>query len=1181
MRPLDPIAIPLQGVQLIEASAGTGKTYTITTLYLRLLLERQLDVRQILVVTFTRAATEELRTRIRQRIREVMQTLQAPPETDIAEWLQPWRDPERNGDALALLQQALLNMDEASIFTIHGFCQRALQDNAFESGLLFDLRLQEDLGPLLQQAAEDTWRKLFYPDRLLAELAQAKWGEPADMLNGLRSYLAQGDLELIRPDVDPQALSHLAGALKAQWRQQGDDLTAAVREAAENKILGRAEKTYREDKLNDAILSLTIWSRTEEQMTLPPAAALFSQSVLDASVLKKAADKGLGAPQHAFFTALDQFLTQQTQLDAWLVGATLTAFKDVLQRLKTQAEILGFDDLIGSLKDALAAATGPQLRQALQRRYPVALIDEFQDTDPSQYRIFSSLYDAADGNATLFMIGDPKQAIYSFRGADIYAYLQAKQRTPQDNRYTMDTNWRSRKELVAAVNGLFEQCANPFLFAGDIEFIPVQAAGAADASVLTLDDVPVTPLQAWLLGREDGGKTISKDQARPQLAQITASEIANWLNLGECGRARLGERPLSAGDIAVLVRDNKQARIMSEKLSAVGVSSVFLTRESVYQSEEATDLLRLLRALLEPNDERRLRAALVTLSWGWTAAELETLARDEQRWENMLTSLHQLREEWQDAGFMPMFQKWLQNFSVAARLLGLPEGERRLTNLLQLAELLQQAGRDYPTPERLLAWYQGQLEQADGRGDEHQLRLESDEALVKIVTIHSSKGLEYPLVFLPFLGFGRSGKDDYLMCHDPEREHRLVLDLSGGDRLREQAERERLAEDLRLLYVALTRAKQLCVWAWGAVNEFQYAAMAWLLYGGATGSLTDWLTSLKNLDDTQLAEPLTRLAAQTDFYWSPAPEPVHQRHQPGEGAGQWRARSAQRTVEQNWRLSSYSQLAAGGGGRHSEEPLDEAEATLEVQPRLQPDVSDIFQFPKGAWAGQCFHHILENMPFQAESAEILHELTSHSLQQHGFGEEWVACVAEQLWQVVNTPLRQNGVTPFSLSQLDKANMQVEMEFLFPVTLIQQARLARFLADYSGSEAPVNLNVAANEGLMHGFIDLTFQHEGRFYIADYKGSWLGEKRESYAPDNLRNEILAHRYDLQYLIYTLALHRYLQRSLPAYDYETHFGGVYYLFLRGMHSQQQPELGVFFDRPSREAVAAFAEILQGEPA
>ncbi len=1165
MEKLDLNQLPLSGIRLIEASAGTGKTYTIASLYLRLLLERGLSVKQILVVTFTNAATEELRDRIRKRMREALQQLQGCDEQADPTLQQILDGIADKKIAVQTLKDAITLMDEAAVFTIHGFCQRMLSENAFESGSLFDADFITDEGDYLRAIAEDFWRSHFYQlPTDDAEWVANNWKSPLTLLGDVRRYLNRHELKII-PQVDEEKLNtlltrrqQLITEVQQQWLKQGEQITELLK-----TYNGFNGNKYRKASLQQALDGMDVFSRQNNPLNLPPRIDLLTTSKL-ATVMKK----GFEPPQHLFFGACDQLNSEWAEPEQLRRFLILQQFIDYSRHTLTERKalhnVISTDDLLMHLRDALTGSSAETLAAHIAKQYPVAMIDEFQDTDPVQYAIFSAIYHQQSESA-LYMIGDPKQAIYSFRGADIFTYMQARHDTQQH--YTLDTNWRSSSRLINAINQLFQASEKPFIYNDDIQFQAVNASPSADEKPLLINGEPVVPLQVWQVKREpEEKKPLSKAAAKSLLAQSTAQQIAKLLNQGFSGKATIGGKTLQPHNIAVLVRSHSEAAAVQQALRDYHVASAYISRDSIFDSREAAAVARLLLAVLEPSNERRLRACLCDELMGLSAQQLFDNLEDENCWETLLQQFQNYHNQWRDHGFMSMFQALLHQQQVPQKLLSTEQGERALSNVLQLAELLQAASKVQHGMDGLSHWYHEQL-QAKTESEERQLRLESDEALVQIVTIHKSKGLEYSVVFLPFIyGSMPTRNKEPLLFHDDQLN--LTLDL-GSKQYADHytlADKERLAEELRLLYVALTRAKHLCYLAWGKINGAATSALAYLLHGN----------EMADLADSELWQRWSDLAGQqpNTITLTPLPEANNQVYLGSESGGELlQARHFNGQIERSWQVSSFSALTRSHG--HSGLAMDYD--AQQIITRSTRNAEDIFSFPKGATAGTMMHALFENIDFTQQHGPSIEEITTEQLAKYGFDERWQSVISQMVSDVLATTLDEE--TGLTLQQITEKQRLVEMEFHYPignVNAVQLNKLMSGLANYPGEGSA--LNFAPQQGIMTGFIDLVFEYQGKYYIADYKSNHLGNQVGDYEQAALAAAMQGHRYDLQYLIYTVALHRYLQVRVKDYCYEEHFGGVYYLFLRGMLPKVGDGSGVFFDMPEFELIEALDGLFGG---
>ncbi|GAA0351087.1 exodeoxyribonuclease V subunit beta [Morganella psychrotolerans] len=1196
---LNPVTIPLQGQRLIEASAGTGKTYTIARLYLRLLLglgegafSRPLSAEEILVVTFTEAATNELRGRIRENIHALRIAClrdEQEPDHAFAPLLALIPDKQMAAQRLLLAER---QMDEAAIFTIHGFCQRMLTHNAFESGVLFEQTLIQDEHPIRRQACADFWRRHCYP--LPVELARAVtqlWSGPDALLRDIYPWL-QGEEPRITdaPESDETLLSRhqkiitAIDEVKQQWRKSDVDFVSLIQDSDLNK------SSYRANLVPGWIAGINAWA--EERVTthyaLPKNLERFSQAVLCEKT-----KKGGTSPSHPVFSAIETLAEQALTLEDVLFTRAVYEIRQTIAQEKQIHGEMGFDDLLTRLDEALRRENGALLAQTLRKRFPVAMIDEFQDTDPQQYRIFRTIYqdDAAHRDEDvqaeprgLLFIGDPKQAIYAFRGADIFTYIKARQDVSAH--YTLGTNYRSAKTMVDGVNKLFLQADEPFCFK-QIPFQPVMPAPGSDEPAFVIDGKIQPAMQFWWQSAEG----VSSGDYERTMAVVCAGQIRDWLQQGQSGTALLGggdkQRPVSAADITVLVRSRREAQLIKDALNQLAIPSVFLSnRDSVFDTPEARELLWLLQAVLSPEKERLLRSSLASGLFGLNAPDMDELNHDETAWDALVDEFAGYGQVWQQQGVLPMLRTVFSQRKVAENLLAGQEGERRLTDIMHIGELLQETSQTLENEHALVRWLAQQVLRPDAQSESQQMRLESDQNLVQICTIHKSKGLEYPLVWLPFIcNFQAGGQRLY---HD-ETTFEPCLTLSPDETQLALADKERLAEDLRLLYVAVTRAVYHCSLGVAPVmkgnrkkagnTDLHHCGLGYLIQNGQacdSETLFGRLTAFCQGDDS-LA--LTPVQGQTFTPWEPQVCP------PVSLA----VKAFTRHIRGQWRVTSYSGLsygAASGGNAYTQDRQEEMMAMIRA---LSPDMDTetageiqveagseltAFTFMRGAQAGTFLHSLFEALEFDSEpSLEWLND----QLLSFGFSAHWAPFLQSWITELLNTPLCDGGP---ALRQIPAHLKQDEMQFFLPIESELNAHgldaLMRAFDPLSERARP--LDFATVTGMLKGFIDLVFCHDGKYYIADYKSNYLGDSPADYQPAALADAMIEHRYDLQYQLYTLALHRYLRHRLPDYNYDVHFGGVYYLFLRGM-TPAHPGQGIYFYRPEQVFTEQLDAMFKGE--
>nr|WP_233618406.1 exodeoxyribonuclease V subunit beta [Providencia rettgeri] len=1186
-------SLPLRGQRLIEASAGTGKTYTIGILYLRLLLglggvnafPRPLSVEEILVVTFTEAATNELRGRIRQRIHDMRLVclrngvgFESQPE--YLELLAELSGESQRKFAAQWLQAAERQMDEAAIYTIHGFCQRMLVHNAFESGVLFEQTMIQDEFPIQKQACADFWRRHFYPlNYSMTKVIQSLWTSPEALLSEIKPFL-QGDIPLIinQPkqvetlEERHQRLILLIESVKTAWLENSADFEKLIADSDVDK------RSYSTRFLPTWLIKIGEWAQEKtEDYQLPKDLERFSQTVLH-----KKSKSGLG-PEHIVFQSIDELLSQSLTLKDLVIPLAISEVREAITNEKHNRGEMGFDDLLTRLDGALVQESGKFLAQAISRRFPVAMIDEFQDTDAQQYRIFQRIYREVNDSALLF-IGDPKQAIYAFRGADIFTYIEAKNEVSAH--YTLETNYRSSQNMVEAINHLFGRCQSPFIFE-QIPFQPVNFAKQNSGKKLIHDGEVVKALTFWQVEAE-GVSVAEYEQAT---ASQCAVQIAQYLQGGFQGSSYFDNRgthtPVEASDITVLVRSRREAVLIRDALNRLNIPSVFQSnRESVFSTPEARDLLWLLQAVLTPEKERVLRSALATGILGLTAKQIDDLNHDEKSWEKIVDEFARYGMVWQKRGVLPMLRMVMAQRQIAETLLSGADGERRLMDVMHIGELLQEMSLQLEGEHTLTRWLAQQIAHPDHQSDVQQMRLESDKHLVQISTIHKSKGLEYKIVWLPFASnFLPQSKGLY---HD-RTDYAVRLDLNDSEENVALADEERLAEDLRLLYVALTRAIYHCSVGIAPLikgnrkksgeTDLHLSALGYVIQKGQAGDsllLNDMLAEISNdvIDVAVINQPKSErvLLEQNDSV-------------------NLSARAVTRHFNDHWRVTSYSGLSYGSSHTESEEsvsalqfanslaPNMDIEASVDVE--QQDDESLILtphQFPKGASPGTFLHSLMEEIDF---SGHVSQEWLSEKLESSGFDLQWAPMLQEWLNVIVQAPLSEDGLC---LSALQAQDQLDEMQFYLPIdSLLSASHLDKITHQYDPlSQRCPPLNFEKVQGILKGFIDLTFYWKGKFYLLDYKSNYLGKDASFYTQEAMAEAMIDHRYDLQYQLYSLALHRYLKQRMPNYDYETHFGGVYYLFLRGIDNIHSSN-GIFFYRPIEPFIEAldslFKNVQQGE--
>lgn len=1056
VEPFDVLTVPLRaGVTLVEASAGTGKTFAITRLVLRLLLEQRVQsLPQILVVTFTDKATQELVTRIRRVLRLADGVFSDTPPVRDAENADLFVLRERHGrDGAGIIRAALSALDDLGVSTIHGFCQRMLAESALETGLPFRMNFVEnETEPLIRTAMD--WAR----GRLLTDAAAAE----------LVVESGQGVGKMVSSLVVPYR------------RREGTAL---------------------------------------EFDPYQPAQVLASD----------------------FIKTVDRAFTRE----------------------KARRHLMGFDDLLQVLSTVLTreGPAGP-LAARIRDRYGAALIDEFQDTDNTQFPIFSNAF----SGCPLFLIGDPKQSIYRFRGADIHAYLQAADAA--EHRYTLTQNFRSSADYVRAVALLFSRAPDPFRYPETRIGFPTVTAATSPIAPGGLATDGLGAMVWWWIAPQSTAKG-TKPQSKDAATSIVIENVVQEIH-------RLRSEGLPCRSIAVLMRTNIETASMKWALDQAGIPAVISGADDVLASEEADEIVRLANAVAAPSDRQAIASAMATRLWGSTASEIASVVSEtgDISLGTITDRLTEVRELWRHRGIPAALGDLLVERNTVERLLALADGERRLTNVRHVVELLHEAAAiEAVSVDGVGAWIAAER-QVTSTPARRELHLESDTEAVQVLTIHKAKGLQFDVVFCPTLwnarGASKAGPLGMTPAAGLSERGTPVLDL-GTSRSAEriaQATEEEAAESQRLAYVALTRAVHRCYIAHGDIGvhpgNASNSPLGYLLRSEADAvsratleTLVDSSGGCMSLRDAGDDAPLAPVAVG-------APTAVEESVAP--------VLTLSVSQLSTWRMTSFTGLVADA---HTDAARDISDAPV---PSMSEQVASGFRaFPAGTVAGIALHEIFEHQNFARTDDAALRGRVTRVLDRFGFLPDASASsrIDDVLGMVAAVTQARIPGTSFALSDVPRDATLREWRFDLSVAQTSVRAVAAALAVHGSPHAqqyaPIlrALPDATVAGYLTGVVDLLFERDGRWWIADWKSNQLGANDAAYSPEALGPVMMQAHYTLQYHLYALALHRYLRTRLPEYDPALHIGGAVYVFLRGVSDGS--ENGWFVDVPTPALLAA----------
>ena len=1124
--------IKQQGITVIEASAGTGKTFTLIRLIARHILWYNKKIEQILAVTFTEAATAELRIRLRDFLHDVEKFYHHPTDDEDIEFLFTEAPPEISEAELYLrLTAAIGNVDKASIFTIHGFCQRTLNEQPLLTG-------QSIPGPtfldnqsiLIEQICFEFWRNIGQESDY-AEALQNTWSSPEQMLFMANELLSNAVLKPDRPEKLIIADFTVAfNKFKTTFLLHRDEaqrlLLLAIDNKSHNGVSHKANKTIAQ------------FSAIESFINSPTINTALDLSQIARSKFKPS--KNGTSPTNPLFEAADEWLVYKEQQQQYLYDLSLCLIHDFrlflrerLAALKKQSNVISFDDLIDQLHTSLTDTQGSELAALMRQAYPVALVDEFQDTDDRQWAIFKEIY-AQHESVCLTLIGDPKQAIYAFRGGDIHAYLHA--RNEAQHVESLSDNYRSSAEMVNAVYRLFTHKSEHPFYEPNIDLIPVQAK--SKVGELIIRGLKSTALQILPIAPTEFEKPQNKSTATLYCAQQCAQQIAQLSQDISQQQAliKINEnvsRLLNFHDIAVLVATNKQAKLMQNSLSDAGVASVCVEKSSVFDNYEAIDVLNLLLYLQTPSGRQQQQNA-------YHGVILQCLLGEGSLSAFELTYYQDL---WHKHGVLACFNALLNQTESA--ILALNSGERRLSNYWQIIELLQIQSSQSTEHAEIIDWLSIQIESSKLgtlENSNQTPRLESGADRIRILTLHQSKGLEFGIVFMPFTAINKSTskfKNKLLRYYDGQQRCLYYQQSTLEQSLAERIQQEQDSENLRVLYVGATRAKFALTLSYGAVRDIEGCALTRVL-------LRDDKISAESIQKAIQAFPNIQSVPLIPISKSQALDIIEPSYLDNT-----------RILDDVWRISSFSGL------HQSKEQHFSNPASDEYHPMLTNDPTPF----KGAAFGNALHYVLEHantldwstsVPNQTNQSAQLLALTG--LIQFGYesstAEQGVATLCALVFNTLHGLLPEN----ISLFQISEKHKRHELEFHLSLDSADCNKILNIMHNHHYCLNRVQFGFQQQlNGLLTGKIDLIYCHQNIFYIVDYKSNLLSD----YQTSSLANSIKSQEYDLQYLLYCIALHRYLKHKIGhAYHYDKHFGGVRYLYSRGM--QAGHTTGIFCDRP-----------------
>lgn len=1158
---LNAFKIPIQGITLIEASAGTGKTFTIVLLYLRLLLGigekktyiKKLLVHEILVVTFTNASKEELYIRIKDGIKNLYQACICKNSNDFISqsFLKKINNIE---EAIYILEEAYNNINNISIYTIHGFCQNILKSHTFYLNTIFQEKIIENEEQLYLQATQDFWRYYFYnlPEEMI-RIIYKNYKNPEYLLKKIKPFLHIKSIYFTKKIKNETLIVHheknikKINYFKEIWLNYHSIIFKKIDTIKINK------KIYNQFNVSRWIDNITRWAKTfTKDYTIPSELKYFTPKSIKINTINES------DANHIVFEETEKILKKNFSLKNIIFFYAIKNIPKFLLKEKEKKNFLGFNDLLNLLLKSIKKEKS--LRELIRKKYPVAFIDEFQDTDVQQYEIFNLIYKKKNKKTALFLIGDPKQAIYSFRGADIFSYLYVKSKIKKY--YYLDINWRSSINMSKSINFLFSQNHNPFILK-NIPFIPIIPTLKNAKMNFSIKGISQTPISFFF----NKDNEIYLDDYQFWISKQCAHEINYWLTCAKKGKAIIttknGQRTLKSNDIAILVRNEKEATLIQEELNKINIMSIYSSsKKSVFQTFDAQELLCILKSILEPTNKKLLQQSLSTD----ILKKIFFIEKNKLEDENLyfiIEKLYQYHDIWDKISIFQMIRKIIldsqKNFNFSETYLN----SQKNFNFLQIGELLQEKFQFLHKKKSLVCWFEKKiLEKKQPLCNEYIRYLDESQA-VKIITIHKAKGLEYPIVWLPFgIDFNQSKNSIY---HD-QKTFKIFLDSEKSQKSLMMSDEERLGEDLRFLYVALTRSILHCSLGISCLikkkiknrknSDLHHSALGYLIQDGEMMDCNNLSIKLNKLSDNNLIE-IKHDTIRSEF--SISKKNIY-----------WLSEFnlSKQEIKNIWNITSFTQL--------------KKENKLLIHNKKEIILENIFKkdkikkkltlhtFPLGKKTGLLMHYILKNI-------NVINQKNyywfSDVLEKYNIPIKWTPTLMSWTYDILNTSFNDNKII---LSQLKKQTYVKEFEFFLPIkNILYSEKFNKIIQSFDFlSTCSPQFFFNPVTGILKGSIDLVFHWDNKYYIVDYKSNWLGQDNSFYSKELIEKEMIKNRYDVQYQLYTIAIHQFLQKKIKNYNYTKNFGGVFYIFLRAISNEKNN--GIFYTIPNYSLIQQLINLM-----
>ncbi len=1169
----NPLKIKLKNSNLIEASAGTGKTNIISILYLRFLLGinlqknfSSLHFNKLLIVTFTDLATLEIKNRIRINIKNLR--ISCKNNVCLNDEIKYLFDEVKNiPNIINILFLYEYQIDIFSIFTIHGFCKKILFTNFFSSNLNLSFNILNSESDLIYNLVVFFWKKYFNPLSVsLIKIIITYWLNPKDLFkyilpffnyitfdfNYINNYLSINDCYC--------KIINFINKVKKQWNLENKNIYHLLMSLNLNKYV------YNKKNISNWVKKLSIWSNTITVNFLYPDCLLrFSGKYL----FNCSNGNVLFLRKDSFFSFVDNLFLIKNDLFNFILVLCFNYVKKELKKKKINKSLLSFNDLILYLYKSLNKDVNNVLVDSIKSSYPVILIDEFQDTDFLQYEIFYKIYINNDSNleTKLILIGDVKQLIYTFRGASVYIYIKA--RNDVNCLYTFNDNWRSSFNLIESINYLFCRLKNVFFFK-DIKYIPVNYSKKSKLLKIIRKDKIDYSINFFVFKK----KLINLNY-KQVLAKYCAISVCKLLDESKNNfiyfSNKKQKKKIVPSDISILVYSNLETKIIFDEFSKLNLPIVNNSVNSnVFSTLEAKEVMFVLKSILFPESELNMRNALSTSIFGFDLFSISKYLSDKNKLYLLIEEFHCYYNILINDGFFSMIKFIIYKKNLINRLC---DNKQYIINLIHISEILQKIYLDLKNEKFLLDWLNEKINSFELNIPEYSIRsYYDDNNAIKVTTIHKSKGLQYNIVYIPFL-INLRKKDKYYVFYDLKKNN-VNVDLLKSKKNRKLFKKELISEEMRLLYVAITRSVYQCnlfVYEnkkYRNLSKFYLSSIGKIFFFNKKKDFNDIKKILFNNFNCKYINFIfiKDINKKVIFYFNNEDD-----------FNKEIINIKKKKFNFNFKnkgLFNYTNIV----NKNDKYFLKYIDFNKEKND-FNNEKKNIHYFPKGENIGNFFHILLENMDF---NKDINVDFISKKLIEFNYDNNWLNIIKNSLFNVLNVKL---DFINISISSDKIVFLFKEFDFLlFIKKSFSFSNYNKIIKKYDFISKFCNdifVSFDLLNGYLNGVIDLIFLYKEKFYIVDYKSNWLGYSYSDYNKNNLLKIMSFNRYDIQYQIYSLVLHNYLKLNLLNYSYNKNFGGIYYIFIRGLflNKYNKTENGIFFVKPNNVLINKLSILICGK--